>query len=310
MITREGIKFRNISISWILISGFIICLALFCVVYPLIAKVNKEKDSSISSEKSTLDTGTGQGGETNLNKISQKSTNKSSKSTFSTSSNGTTPTNQSGNSEEQAATLNLVALGDSITNAANPNSSMIGDNPSYSFSTGTNISSIYLFLTNRGEKINPLKLAVSGAKSSDCLAAQVPQVSGYNPKYISLLIGGNDLLNWKTPAEFQSNLQAIGAGIKKDGRTVLIATIPNYYIMKQAPIPACQNNPLSEQELALLNWALGQYNSAIASVANANGFTLVDLYPYLDQNDISDYDCIHPNLSGLQKIANRFIAAL
>lgn len=206
----------------------------------------------------------------------------------------------------------MIALGDSVTQAASPNSSMIGDNPSYSFSTGTNINSIYLYLNGSIDNLNALNFSVSGAKSADVLNSQINQISTYNPTYVTLLIGGNDMLsllsgNPVTPEQFQLNLESIADSVQKDGRTVLIGNIPNYGAMWQAEYKACSNYPYNQ---SLVSWAINQYNSIISSVASSHSFTLVDLYPYLDSDDVSNHDCLHPNLQGQQIIADRFKAGL
>lgn len=225
----------------------------------------------------------------------------------SSSSNGST---SSGGSGGGTSTAYLVALGDSLTNAAALQPSMPGDNRSYSFSTGTSISSLYLTLKNLGLVTNATNLAVSGATSASCLSGQVPSVAQYNPTYLSILIGGNDIIGLVAPATFQSNLSSIAAQVQASGRRVLIGNIPNYANMMQAPIPACQANPLSPEQLAFLSWGLGQYNSAVSAVASQYGFTLVDLYSTLGQSDISELDCLHVNIQGQQKMASRFSSAL
>jgi lysophospholipase L1-like esterase len=207
-------------------------------------------------------------------------------------------------------TTYLVALGDSLTNAAALQPDMPGDNKSYSFSTGTSISSLYLTLKNQGWVTSGVNLAVSGATSASCLSGQAPNVAQYSPPYVTILIGGNDIIQLVAPSTFQANLSSIASQVRATGRRVLIGNLPNYTDLVQAPIPACQANPLSPEQLAFLSWGLAQYNSAIASVASQYGFTLVDLFSTLGQSDISEVDCIHINIQGQQKMANRFSSAL
>jgi len=303
---REGIKIGKLFISWTLLVG------LLFIFVALDYLLSQNKLNQYSSNKSANKPETEESNESNNADLAdeEKSSSSSSKSTKSSSSNnGTTdPTNPAPttDSDPVLTTYNLVALGDSLTNAASPNPSMIGNNPSYSFSTGTNISSFYLYLNSIISNVNPINLAVSGAKSSGCLNTQVPQVDSNNPDYITLLIGGNDIQNFIAPSTFSSNLYAIASTIDRDDRRVFIATIPNYVVMKSAQNAACLANPLTPEEEIALGWILGQYNSIISTVASTYGFTLVDLYPYLDQDDISDYDCIHLSLTGLQTVANRF----
>jgi len=299
MIDKLGIHFGQIKISWILIFSLIISfsgLAWFCNLPS--EKLNREDNAPLSPSSA--------------NQISSDDENIANKNNKNSSKNNLDSTSSSASpdtSGETSSEIYLIALGDSITRANGLSASMTGDNPSYSFATGASISSLYLSLKYSGVITNSANIAVSGAKSSDVLASQVPKVAGYNPKYISLLVGGNDILNYWAPSTFQGYLTQIAAGIKKDGRTVLIGTIPNYVEMKRANLAACEPH-LNEVEEAALAWALNQYNSIISSTASQNDFKLVDLYPYLGQGDISDADCIHPNISGQQKIANQFKSAL
>lgn len=300
MIDKFGLRFGKIKISWILIFGLIITFSGLAWACNLPAAKIAEDNTPNGSES-----------EIAAEIAAENSSGSSSKTNRSSSKN--TRNDTFGSASDQNGTdlgvTYLVALGDSITRANGLSVSMPSDNPSYSFATGTNISSLYLHLKHAGAVTNSANIAVSGAKSLDVLAFQVPQVNNYNPKYISLLVGGNDILSFWAPSTFQGYLVQIAAGIQKEDRTVLIGTIPNYVEMKRANLPACEPH-LNEVEEAALTWALSQYNSIVSSTASQYGFKLVDLYPYLGQEDISDADCIHPNISGQQKIANQFKSAL
>ena len=82
----------------------------------------------------------------------------------------------------------LIALGDSITQANGLSTQMGSDNPEYSFSTGTEINSFYLYLCNQGKNLEPINLSVSGASTQDALKDQLPKVTDYDPKYITILL--------------------------------------------------------------------------------------------------------------------------
>ena len=312
-ISTKGIAIKSFTLSWVMVAGILISIptAIWAVFF---LPKNNPGDSDKNSyseeqleEQAVIDGTTGESTGGSGKKNSGKSTGNGSGTNGSSGSSSSDDSGGGGGS-----TYILVALGDSITNANSPSSSMPGDNKSYSFSTGTNIGSVYKHLTNSGLSVSPHNLAVSGAKSADMLSGQVPTAVSLSPNYVTILIGGNDMLSLLsgqpvTPAQFQSNLSAAASQITASGRRVLIGTIPNYGTMWQAGYPACGNFPYDP---ALVSWAIGQYNSVISGVASANGFTLVDLYPYLGAGDVSDYDCLHPNLSGQQKIANRFISGL
>ena len=103
----------------------------------------------------------------------------------------------------------LIALGDSITQANGLSTQMGSDNPDYSFSTGTEINSFYLYLRNQGKNLKTVNLSVSGATTQDALKDQVPKIADYDPKYITILLGANDMLGGFTISEFRRNLESI-----------------------------------------------------------------------------------------------------
>lgn len=304
--TKYGLNIGNFRISWILFSGFIFSLVALLAVTLVETPISKKSDVNNNPSSSTTTTSQNQN---TPNSGTGASSSKSKTTSYGTSSTGSNGSSNSGQGGSGATQNCVIALGDSITNAASPQPDMVGDNKSYSFSTGTNIGSLYLYIRNQGINVSPVNLAVSGARSNDVLGGQAPSVNQYNPRYITLLVGGNDILTYTPISTFQSNLSAIADQIQGSGREVLIGTIPNYVEMKRAAFPACEPH-LSEIEEAALAAALSLYNSAISNVASQHGFKVINLYPYLGQGDISEYDCLHPNLSGQQKIANQFISGL
>ena len=311
-IIKKSLSVGHYSILWILIAGVLI------LVFGLLGIIAFFKSSNPSLPASTTPATDYPSISPPLPSPETESTSKDStqKSIPSSSSRSSTDSSTSqtpsANSQTTPQLRYLVALGDSITRAANLTPNLIGDHPEYSFSTGTKINSLFVWLKNKGENLKAVNLAVGGAKSEDVLNQQVPKVSQYNPKFITLLVGGNDMLSLLsgdpvTLDQFQTNLSNIASQITAPGRKVLIGTVPNYSVMWQAEYPACANYAYPPDLVATV---IQEYNNVISTVASQYGLILVDLYPYLDAGDISEYDCLHPNISGQQKIANRFIASL
>ncbi len=212
----------------------------------------------------------------------------------------------SGKDEERK----FVALGDSITKANNLSSSLRGDHPEYSFSTGIEIESVYKYLKDKGENLTPINLASSGAPSADVLMRQVPNALGYTPKYITLLTGGVDLGTGVSALIFADNLRKIVNQIKRDNTIVLIGTLPNINKLRSASYPSCGENIIGLQMGNFTNEKIKGFNEVISQVARENNLILVDLYGTLDASDVSDYDCLHPTIKGQEKIAKEFIKAL
>ncbi|MFH1749522.1 MAG: SGNH/GDSL hydrolase family protein [bacterium] len=204
----------------------------------------------------------------------------------------------------------LVALGDSITQANGLSTEMGSDNPEYSFSTGTEINSFYLYLRNQGNNLQPVNLSISGATTQDALKEQVPKVADYDPKYITVLLGANDVLGGFTISEFRRNLQSIINKIKNDDTTILIGSIPNLIKMQTANYPICEENSFDAEIQQPAEAYIQAFNTIIYDLASDNYLIYVDIFPILGKNEVSEHDCTHPNISGQEKIAQEFIKAL
>lgn len=168
----------------------------------------------------------------------------------------------------------MAALGDSITRAFNaPN---YGDNPSNSWSTGTNpaVNSQFLRIQAIDPGRNPVAYndAVSGAKMIEGtgtrpgIQAQAATAVSQGAEYVTIEMGGNDActptIAQQTPtatyrAAFQAALNTITAGLPK--AYIFVASVPNinnlYTIFTSPPDPN-----------ALLRWSL--FNVCQALLAN------------------------------------------
>ncbi len=203
---------------------------------------------------------------------------------------------------------NLVALGSSFTKANNLSSRLKGDNPDYSFATGTKIESFYLYLKTKGENLRPINLAESGADSQKVLSQQVPNALSFQPKYITLDIMV-DILEEKEPSRFRKNLTEIGKQLKSSGAVVLFSTYPNLVSMRKASLPACLEDKLGLGINKITEEQLKLFNETIKEVARDYNFILVDNFATLGPQDVSDYDCLHPNAQGQEKLAKAWIQA-
>ncbi len=203
----------------------------------------------------------------------------------------------------------LVALGSSMTKANNLSSNLVGDHPEYSFATGTKVESLYLYLKKKGEDVSPTNLAESGANSQKVLSQQVPNALSFQPKYITVDIM-TDIFEEDTPIKFKSNLTQIVKQLKNQENTVLIGTYPNLVLMRQASFPSCSQDKLGLGIAKLTQEKLKLFNQAISEVATTYGLILVDNFNSLGPNEVSDYDCLHPNIEGQKALAKAWITAL
>ena len=130
----------------------------------------------------------------------------------------------------------MAAVGDSITQAASTAGALGADAPQNSWSTGTStsVNSHYLRLLAAGASVSGQNhnRSVSGAKMAN-LNAQIANVVGLQPDYLTVLMGGNDIC---TPTEaqmtsvndFRTQFQAAMATLRagSPGTNVYVISIP------------------------------------------------------------------------------------
>lgn len=204
---------------------------------------------------------------------------------------------------------NFVALGSSITKANNLSSKLTGDHPEYSFATGTKINSLFSFLKGQGENLTAVNLAESGADSDDVLHKQVPNAVSYHPKYVTIDMT-TDILKDVTPINLERNLTEIVKMFESDDAIILIGSYPNIPLLRSASYPACIEDKLRVGFDKLTSEEIRTFNQMISDFASENNLIFVDLYSVLSPSDVSDYDCVHPNIEGQEKLAEAWIEAL
>jgi len=203
----------------------------------------------------------------------------------------------------------FVALGASFTKANNLSSNLIGDNPEYSFATGTKINSLFLHLNTKGENLIAINLAESGANSKSVLQKQVPNAISYNPKYVVVDIMA-DIFEEEKPEGFRQNLIEIVKQVKNKNNTVLIGTYPNLLLMRKAAFESCLTDKLGLEVDKITDGKLKLFNQTIEEIAKEYDLILVDNFNTLTSQEISNYDCLHPNIEGQKKLAQTWIEAL
>ena len=230
----------------------------------------------------------------------------------------------------------MAAVGDSITQAASTDGALGADAPHNSWSTGTSsaVNSHYLRLLAAGAPVSGQNhnRSVSGAKMAN-LNAQMANVVGLQPDYLTVLMGGNDIC---TPTEaqmtsveaFRTQLQAAMATLRagSPGTNVYVVSIPRVmglyelfrgnwwarFIWGIAGI--CQSllaNPTSTAQVdvdrrarvAARNQA---FNQVLAEVCAATPRCLWDGWaayntPFAASDVSGDY--FHPSVAGQAKLA-------
>ncbi len=203
----------------------------------------------------------------------------------------------------------LIALGGSITKANNLANNLTGDHPEYSFATGIKIDSLYLYLKNKGENLIAVNLAESGVDSRRVFESQVTSAISYNPKYVTIDVTV-DILNDNSPQRLVDNLTSIVDQMKKEDTVILVGSYPNFPKMRSAAYPACREDKLKAGFDKLTDEKILMFNKAISDFARENKVIFVNVYDTLGPQDVSEYDCVHPNIEGQKKLAQTWIEAL
>ncbi|TMB69795.1 MAG: hypothetical protein E6J43_03570, partial [Chloroflexi bacterium] len=135
----------------------------------------------------------------------------------------------------------IGALGDSITQAANLDSSHIGNNPDYSWATGTQatVQSVYSRTLSGNPNISGknFNYSVSGAKMTD-LNGQAVNLNGTpgGMELVTVEMGGNDVCTGDEPSmtpvatyrtQFQTAMNTLTTGFPN--RRILVLSIPDVY---------------------------------------------------------------------------------
>ena len=231
----------------------------------------------------------------------------------------------------------MASTGDSITRAYNTGWFPYSDNPSASWSTGTNsaVRSHYSRLLSlqpliSGHAYNDAK---SGAKMID-LAGQLTTAGNQHVEYVTVLMGGNDVCTTSesamtSTATFRSQFTTAMNAITTTAPTTLIyvVSIPNVYnlwsVLKNnssarsiwSLFKVCQSmlaNPLStaqadvDRRARVLQREV-DFNAALESVCALYSHCRFDGDAVFNTafvaSDVTTRDYFHPSISGQAKLA-------
>jgi lysophospholipase L1-like esterase len=232
----------------------------------------------------------------------------------------------------------MASTGDSITRAYNTGFFPYTDNPSASWSTGTDstVASHYtrLIALNPAISGHAFNDAKSGARMVD-LNGQLTTVAGQHVGYVTVLMGGNDVCQpteaqMTSVADFTAQFTTAMATITAASPTTLVyvVSIPNvsnlWSTLKNNGIArfvwglfgVCQSmlaNPLSTTKADVRRRARVlqrevDFNTALAKVCAAHVQCRFDgnavFNVTFSASDISTRDYFHPSLAGQTKLAS------
>ena len=232
----------------------------------------------------------------------------------------------------------MASLGDSITRAMNPEPSLLGDQPQYSWSTGSNnsVESHYYRILQQNSPIssNNNNDAVSGARMTDLNGqAQTAVIQGVD--YVTILMGANDVCRPSEAtmtavetfrSQFQQAMETLTSGLA-DAR-IFVVSIPDIYnlwlILKDDPSAVSTWNTVSICQSMLANpTSTGQadvdrrdrvqqrnidFNTQLAEVCALYTNCRFDNNAVFDTqfvaSDVSTFDYFHPSIAGQMKLAS------
>ena len=157
--------------------------------------------------------------------------------------------------------VRYLALGDSYT---------IGTGASSSAHSWPSIIAERL-RNQTGQKVELTNPAVNGFTTLDLIRKELPEVRRLKPDLVTILIGVNDLVRERTPADYRASLVRIYDEVKKerapDGR-VFAVSIPNWSV-----VPAAREYGDPEQIRHLTD----TFNDIAQEEAVERGFGWIDI---------------------------------
>lgn len=144
-----------------------------------------------------------------------------------------------------------------------------------------------------GRPVKIINLSKSGAKVSDCLKEQIPEIMNYQPDVITIEIGANDLSIWNE-AEFRRDMAEL---ISKLPAKTVISDMPYFGGGRRKNL-----EPLSVTASAI-----------IRELASKRGLKLAPLHEVTAENDhwtVNGADLFHPSNKGYRNWYKAFAEPL
>lgn len=135
-------------------------------------------------------------------------------------------------------------------------------------------------------------LAVNGFTSRDVIDVELPELDTYDPEFVTLLIGVNDVVRGVSLATYEANVVTILDALlaRLPAERIVVLAIPEYTVTPQG---ANYGDP--QQQRA----AIQRNNAAMENLATARGIRSVDIYDISleaesDRSLVAD-DGLHPS---------------
>lgn len=227
----------------------------------------------------------------------------------------------------------LVAIGDSLTAAANLDASRLGEQPAHSWAAGDDpadgVTSHYERLRAQDANWTALNVARSGARMTE-FARQAQEAIAANATYVVVLLGGNDACSRQgitPPDTFRAQFRLGADLLKAAGIEVFVVSIPDvgklYDAMRNESIvrarwsqmrvcPALLSENATDAQRDAVLRAIDAYDAILAQESAAYGFATDGGAAHdapVALGDVSDLDYFHPSLAGQARLAETTWAA-
>lgn len=230
----------------------------------------------------------------------------------------------------------MASLGDSITMAANLDSSRVGDNPGHSWASGLAADDGVESHAERlgGDARNGTRtFARSGARMAD-LERQAELAVAQGARYVTVLMGANDACartsGSMTPVEsFRRQFREAARTLEglPEGAVVYVASIPDVTKLREAfwndsqaravwralgVCPSILSEQATPEDVEAARVRLAAYNRVLREECAAAGFAFDDEAVFREpvrREDVSPLDYFHPSLKGQARLAEIIWAA-
>jgi acyl-CoA thioesterase-1 len=138
-------------------------------------------------------------------------------------------------------------------------------------------------------------LGVNGFTSRDLIEVELPQLGAFEPGFVTVLIGVNDVVQGVSESTYRENVSVILDDLLRrlPATRIVVVTTPDYTV---TPRGADYGNPAEQAE------AIRGFNGAISELATKRGVAVVDIHAIsleaADDPTLVADDGLHP--SGVQ----------
>ncbi len=162
-------------------------------------------------------------------------------------------------------------------------------------------------LRQRLGTVQLLNLGINGATLPEIARMELPRAIEAKPDLVTLMAGGNDVIQSVPPEEFRDALRRILRGITQTTRRVVVATVPNIALLPIVNAIPDFFLPFGDKRAYLSNASTALGRIVIEEVSR-HGARLVHvtMSDTLNEPSLISPDGFHPSDEGYRRLADRF----